>query len=155
MNLKTLLSRQRKIPNWTLFVLLVSSGIGFLDATFLSAKHFVGSMPTCSVLNGCEDVLLSPYSAIGPMPVALLGSIYYLLIFLLTMVYIDSRRNDVITVAALLTIAGFIASLWFVYLQVFVIQAICLYCMLSAVMATFLLAAGIKILKSAKLVEEA
>ena len=155
MNLKTLLSRQRKIPNWTLVVLLVSSGIGFLDATYLSARHFLGSMPTCSVFSGCEDVLTSPYSMIGLVPVAFLGSIYYLLIFLFTVAYIDSRRNEVIAVAALLTIAGLMATAWFVYLQIFVIQAICLYCMLSALMTMFLFAAGIKILKSAKIVEGA
>ncbi len=99
------------------------------------------------MLAGCENVLTSSYSTVGPVPVALLGSIYYLLIFLFTVAYIDSRRSDVLVAAAWFTITGFIAMLWFVYLQIFVIHALCLYCMMSAVTATLLFAVGMRILK--------
>ena len=154
MSLKTLLSKQSKIPNWTIVVLLIASGVGFLDATYLSVKHFMGSMPICSVLNGCEGVLTSSYSAVGLVPVALLGSIYYALIFVLTVAYIDLRRSEVIVAAAWFTAVGFTATLWFVYLQVFVIRALCLYCMLSAVTAALLFAAGVVILKASKRAQE-
>lgn len=147
MSLKTLLSKRSKAPNWVIVVLLVASGVGFLDATYLSVKHFVGSTPLCSALNGCENVLTSSYSAVGPVPVALIGSIYYALIFVFTVVYIDLRRSEVMVATACFTVAGFIATLWFVYLQVFVIHALCLYCMLSAVTATLLFVAGVRILK--------
>lgn len=150
MSLKILLSKRLKIPNWTIVVLLAASGVGFLDATYLSVKHFVGSTPTCSVFNGCEDVLASSYSVVGPVPVALVGSIYYALIFVFTVAYIDLRRSDVIVATACFTAAGFIATLWLVYLQVFIIHVLCLYCMLSAVAATLLFVAGMRILKSVK-----
>ena len=147
MSLKTLLLKQPKIPNWTIVVLLIASGVGFLDATYLSVKHFVGSPLSCSVLDGCGDVLASSYSVVGPVPVALIGSIYYALIFVFTVAYIDLRRSDVIVATAWFTAAGFIATLWFVYLQMFVIHELCLYCILSAVTATLLFVAGVRILK--------
>lgn len=147
MSLKTLLSKRSKAPNWVIVVLLAASGVGFLDATYLSVKHFVGSTLSCSVLDGCGNVLTSSYSVVGPVPVALIGSIYYALVFVFTVAYIDLRRSEVIVAIACFTIAGFIATLWFVYLQVFVIHALCLYCMLSAVTATLLFVAGVRILK--------
>jgi uncharacterized membrane protein len=150
MILKNLSLKKSKIPKWTVLVLLIVSGFGFLDATYLSVKHFIGATPTCSVFNGCEDVLASPYSMVGLVPVALMGSIYYVLIFVLTVAYIDLRRSELLILTAWLTLAGFIATLWFVYLQVFVINALCLYCLLSAVMATLLFVSGTKILKVAK-----
>jgi len=40
----------------------------------------------------------------------------------------------------LLGLAGFLFTLWFVYLQIFVIEAICFYCMVSALLSTTIVA---------------
>ncbi len=127
--------------------LLIISFIGFLDATYLTVQHYRGLPPECSIVEGCEEVVTSKYAVMFGVPVALLGGIYYLTIFILSIIYLDSKNKSIIKLAALLTAAGLIASIGFVYLQLFVIKAICVYCMFSAATSTTLFVLGLYILK--------
>lgn len=139
---------------------LLVSFLGFIDASYLSVKHFVGTPLPCSVLRGCEEVTSSQYSVIGGIPVALLGAIYYLAIFVLVLSFLNGKlsfsgvdsgtpenQDKLLKLAARLTIIGLIASLWFIYLQLFIIKAICLYCMFSAFTSVTLFIFGIIVLK--------
>ena len=128
--------------NWLLFFFPALSAIGFADATYLTVKHFLGTPIPCAILKGCEQVANSQYAVVFGIPVALLGSFYYLTILVLAAIYFDSRQPSVLKLLAYLTPFGFLASLWFVYLQVFVIKAICLYCMVSAATSTILFIMG-------------
>lgn len=128
--------------NWLLFLFPALSAVGFADATYLTVKHFLGTPIPCSILKGCEQVTNSQYAVVFGIPVALLGSFYYLTILVLAAIYFDSRRPAVLKLLAYLTPFGFLASLWFVYLQIFVIKAICLYCMISATTSTILFILG-------------
>ncbi len=135
-----------KIPNSLTIIFLAVSFLGFLDATYLAAQHYLGAIPPCIITTGCETVLRSHYSAILGIPVALLGSIYYLLLFLLAVFYLDARREIIIRLAAYLTPLGFLASLYFVYLQLFVLKEICSWCMVSAFTSIILFILGILII---------
>ena len=126
---------------------LIISFIGFLDATYLTVQHYRGLPPECSIIEGCEEVVASKYAVMFSVPVALLGGIYYLTIFILSIIYLDSKKENIIKLAALLTFAGLIASIWFIYLQLFVIKAICVYCMFSAATSITLFILGLHILK--------
>lgn len=123
----------------------VVSAIGLLDATYLTVKHYRGGIPPCTI-HGCEVVLTSPQSEIAGVPVALLGTLYYATILALMLAYMISKKETVVLHAAYITPAGFIASAYFVYLQLFVINAICLYCMASATTSTILFILGIYII---------
>ena len=133
-------------PKWLVALFLILSGSGFLDASYLTIKHYVGTPINCSFLNGCDTVTTSSYSMIFGLPVALLGVLYYLTVFMLVMLYIDTGRKNLFYGAALITPLGLFASLWFVYLQVFVIHALCLYCLVSAFISTLLFCLGFFIL---------
>jgi len=124
--------------------------LGFLDAAYLSLEHFLGSVPPCSIVAGCEQVTTSSYATIAGIPVALLGALYYLTILVLAIVYLDTKREILLRVIARLTIVGFVASLMFVYIQLFVIGAICLYCMFSALTSTTLFVLGMFVLSKMK-----
>lgn len=134
-----------KIPNWLIFTFLVVSFLGFLDATYLVAQQYLGTIPPCVITTGCETVLTSEYSVILGIPLALLGSVYYLLLFLLAIFSLDMKR-EIIRLAAFLTPIGFLASLYFIYLQLFVIQEICSYCIVSAATSTILFIIGLFII---------
>jgi len=125
---------------------LTLSLIGFLDASYLAAKHYLGEPVVCSLLEGCEEVLTSKYAIVAGVPVALFGVFYYLAVFILIILYWDTGKTQFLRFAAYLTILGFAASLWFVYLQLFVIGAICLYCMASAITSTILFMLGLFII---------
>lgn len=121
---------------------MVLSVIGFLDATYLTIEHYKGSVPPCAIA-GCEIVLKSGQSTIIGIPVALLGSVYYLVVLILSIAFLESRKMIVLRFASFFTIIGIIASAYFVYLQFFVIGQICQYCMISAGTSTGLFGLGV------------
>lgn len=135
------------IPNWLVVLFLIFSGTGFLDASYLTTKHYLGTPINCSLFNGCDTVTRSAYSMIAGLPVALFGVLYYLVVFILAMSYVDTGRANFFFAAVLATPLGFFASLWFAYLQIFVIHALCLYCLISATMSTLLFGFGVFVLK--------
>ena len=137
--------------NKALWWSVVLAVLGFLDATYLTIKHYLGTPIPCSILEGCEVVTTSVYSQIGPVPVALLGSLYYLTLLVLFVISIESknpaRKIQLLKITVGLVSAGFLASLGFVYIQLFVLDAICLYCMGSALSSTLLFIIGLYMVK--------
>lgn len=124
-------------------IFIAISILGFFDATYLVIKHYNGIIPPCSI-QGCKIVLTSAQSKIAGVPVALFGSLYYLTLLILSIASLNNKR--LITIASKITPLGFIASLYFVYLQFFVIKEICQYCMVSAGTSTLLFVAGMYVL---------
>lgn len=139
------------LPKWLMWGLIIVSFIGFLDASYLTVAHYGGIDLTCTILKGCEEVTTSEYSVIFGVPLALLGVFYYLTVLLLSLIYFDTKNRFILKIIPPLTVAGLFASAWFVYLQLFVIKAICEYCMISAATSTTLFIFGIFIFKYKKL----
>ena len=128
------------------YAILVVSFIGFLDASYLTASHYFNFSLPCSILNGCDLVTSSKYSEIFGIPVALLGVIYYVVIFFAVVAYLDTGNAWIIKFASYGTIIGFLASIWFVCVQIFILKALCLYCLISAAISTILFLLGMRIL---------
>jgi len=112
--------------------------LGFADASYLTIEHFQNVIPPCSIVGGCEKVLTSVFSTLYGIPVALFGAIYYLVIAIGLFSFLESKNHEVLRVTLLLTILGLLASLWFVFLQVFILHSYCVYCMGSVVTSTLL-----------------
>lgn len=117
---------------------LVVSLIGFVDAAYLTIQHYRGASLDCYMLRDCDEVTTSQYATLGSIPIALLGAIYYLSIILFSAAYLDTKRSRLVTIICILTSAGFLVSVILVYLQIFVIRAFCLHCLLSALTSTVL-----------------
>jgi len=137
----------RKIPSLIPWGMLAASLGGFLDATYLAAQHYLGTTPNCSIFSGCEEVLTSSYAAVAGVPLALLGALYYLAVFLTIILYLDSKDRRYLKFAALFTIVGFLVSLALLYLQLFVIGFLCFYCLISAGTSAILFVLGIVVLR--------
>ncbi len=120
----------------------ILSIIGIIDAGYLTIEHFSGKVPQCiegSILAECGKVLTSQYSQIGGIPVALLGLLYYAFLLALSIIAFKRPHNARYGhLLRLVNLAGVAASAYFVYLQLAVLNAICIYCMTSAV-DTFIL----------------
>jgi len=106
---------------------------GIAIAAYLTWVHYEGISPVCTT-GGCERVQASTYAEIGPIPVALLGLIGYVLI--LASLPVGGEVGRALTF--MLTLAGFAFSLYLTYLEVFVIDALCQWCLASAVVMTLL-----------------
>ncbi|MCR4334794.1 MAG: vitamin K epoxide reductase family protein [Patescibacteria group bacterium] len=133
---------QSIIPKKLGLYFLILSFLGFIDASYLSIEHFLGKIPPCSLVKGCEIVTTSSYSVIAGVPVALMGAIYYLIIFLCSVALITNPKVLFYRIIKILIPIGFISSLYFVYVQIEILKAICLYCMFSA-FTSLLLVSGL------------
>jgi len=127
------------------FLLLSFAILGFLDAVYLTAQHYLGFTLACP-LTGCSEVLKSSYAIFLGFPIALFGALYYLTILLGVIAYLDTKKEIFLFGAAVLTIPGFLITLGLVYLQLFVINSICLYCLISAVTTTGLFGLSLPLL---------
>lgn len=122
---------------WDAAVALVALA-GLADAVYLTAQHLSGQSVRCMVVTGCDEVLQSSYATVaGGVPVAAVGAAAYFTAFSLATLaafgYDGARRLLTPLVAVM-----FLATLWFLYLQAFVIRAFCTYCLISAAVTTAL-----------------
>ncbi|MBI2064732.1 MAG: vitamin K epoxide reductase family protein [Candidatus Yanofskybacteria bacterium] len=111
--------------------MVVAALIGFADTAYLTWNHYFGSGIQCILLEGCEVVLASPYSEIFSIPLSAMGLAFYVGIFVL--INIVDIYQDHLSLKLLLlgSTLGFISSLILLYLQLFVIEALCFYCLTS------------------------
>lgn len=119
------------------------SAIGFFDAGYLTALHFLESSAACSPLARCDAVLKSAYAAPVGIPLALIGALYYLLLFALALRARREPSPRLIVPIVLVSGAGFFISLALIYLQWQVIYAWCMYCLISAAVTTLIFLVGI------------
>src|SRR5205814_9834968 len=116
----------------------IVSVAGLADATYLSVQALTGETLSCGGSPDCFRVLGSAYAKVGGIPVALLGALAYFTVFTFaTFAAFGYARARIF----LIPIIGamFLATLWFLYVQAFVLHAYCRYCLFSAAI-TFLLA---------------
>ncbi len=131
--------KQKNIIN--LFILI--SFIGILDTGYLISEHFTINNLICNVNDNCNVVLLSKYAIMFGIPMAILGLIYYFTIFINSILFKTSKNTLYKIILLYLPFIGFIFSLWLIYLQLFILHAICMYCMLSALISTTLFVCSI------------
>ncbi len=124
-------SERSALPTWLPAAASVAALVGLADSVYLTAKHFADEVVPCSLIEGCEKVLSSSYAEIGGVPIAALGAVTYFTAFSLAVLtaFGDGRLWRVFGGLATL-MAGF--SIWLVYLQAFVIEAFCQFCLISA-----------------------
>jgi uncharacterized membrane protein len=126
-----------KFPSeWTLrriiaFVAVLGIGV----ATYITIADSGGGSPTCLAGGtGCETVANSSYSHIAGINVAVFGIIGYVALFLTAF-----WANDVARFAGFaFSLGGFGFSVYLTYLELFQIEAICQWCVASAVLMTIL-----------------
>ena len=114
--------------------------VGLADAIYLTAEHLAGRSVICMVTTGCDKVLQSQYAQLpGSIPLAALGALAYFTVFSLATLSIFGYRHTALPIR--LTVAAMFAfTLWLLYLQAYVIEAFCSYCLLSAAVTTTLAA---------------
>jgi uncharacterized membrane protein len=119
-------------------VVAIVAMAGLADATYLSVQALTGETLSCGGSPDCFRVLGSSYAKVGGVPVALLGAIAYFCVFAFATFaafgYARARTFLIPTIAAM-----FLATLWFLYVQAFLLHAYCRYCLFSAAL-TFLIA---------------
>lgn len=127
--------RSSSILYWSLAIVAL---LGLADATFLTVGHLTGDDAVCGSALGCSTVLGSAYATMRGIPTAAFGAVAYFTVFSLAVLAVFGyarMRGFLVIVVSLM----FLASLYFLYLQAFVLHAYCPFCLFSAAL-TFLLA---------------
>ncbi len=108
-------------------------GIGV--ATYIAIADSGGGSPVCIAGGGgCETVANSTYSHLLGVNIAVFGVVGYVLLLTASLL-----RGDVARMAGFcVALAGFGYSVYLTYLELFKIEAICQWCVASAVLMTIL-----------------
>jgi uncharacterized membrane protein len=111
-------------------VTAVLAMIGVGIAGYLTYVHYAGLSPICvGGGGGCERVQSSPWAELAGIPVSVLGLIGYVAILVSLALPEDLGRSA----AALLALVGAGFSAWLTYVEIVKIDAICQWCVASAV----------------------
>ena len=123
----------------TIVATLALAGIFVALYLFLYKIGRIGNL-SCSI-GSCETVNLSRWWVFMGAPVAAWGVGFYVVMFGLSVASLQDRYADSLgmsKVLALLSGGGLIFSLWLTYLELFVIHAICQWCVTSAIIVTLI-----------------
>ena len=119
------------------------SVIGLLVAIYMTIFKFTNAelqAAMCVGSHGCIAVNGSAYSEIRGIPVAVLGVLGYLSI--LAMLYLEARPGFFQTNGSMilftLTLAGFLFTVWLIFVEVALIKAYCPFCITSQVAMTLI-----------------
>ncbi|MCA9923896.1 MAG: vitamin K epoxide reductase family protein [Anaerolineales bacterium] len=135
------------IDKWQLRLIQLISVAGILLAFYLFLYHEGNLVAVCGA-SGWDDCGAvsgpdAPYSSIGSIPVALIGLIGYIAIFLAIWLedWIPVLSDYLPEIMVGMNALAFVFTLWLTGLELFVIHALCRYCVVSAVfvLTTFIL----------------
>jgi uncharacterized membrane protein len=108
--------------------------VGLGVAAYLTYVHYEDIKPVCGLGGDCQKVQTSQWSELGGVPVALIGLIGYALI--LASLFVPGEAGRV--AGAFLALIGFAFSAYLTYRELFSIDAICPWCVVSACLMTLL-----------------
>ena len=109
--------------------------LGLALASYLVYVHYSGTRPACTAGSACLKVQTSVYSKLDGVPVALIGLIGYVGIFLSLLV---ADRDEVRMATLAMTVIGVCFSGYLTYREVFTLKTICEECAASAVLMLIL-----------------
>jgi uncharacterized membrane protein len=115
---------------------LALAAVGLVDALYLSLESLSGGTPYCvafSVIN-CGSVTGSIYNHVGPIPVSLLGLAWFAAAFLV--LGLDNRSLNLLLIP--LWAVGVAFAGYLIFVEAFLLHAVCPYCTVAHVVAIVL-----------------
>lgn len=119
----------------TLGLLILLALIGVADSWYLFQSAVNHTALACDIgagLDGCNIVAQSAYSRLFGLPLALYGVGFFGLMLAAGMGLLSYPSRLLYQALLAVAVAGALMSVAFVFIQVALIQAFCIYCMLSA-----------------------
>jgi len=121
-------------------LILFFAFFGLADSVYLTQHELSGTPLLCNIqnLSGCNVVTASQYSRIFGIPLSEFGILFYSIIFVLAALEIVIFDQLLRRALQAISLVGVAASLYFTAIQVFVIDAFCIYCLSSALITLFI-----------------
>lgn len=135
----------KKWPNWVILLLIL---IGTGVALYMAFIEVTNTEAVCGPVGDCNTVQQSSYASLfGVIPIGVLGVLGFLIIGILWLYviigHIKWRRISTLGLLAL-TLFGTLFSIYLTFLEPFVIDVTCAWCLTSAIVMTSLLWATIE-----------
>jgi uncharacterized membrane protein len=138
--------------NKILIFLLISSFLGFIDATYLTIIHYNNVVPPCTITHGCERVLTSKFATIYGVPLSMLGVAYFFVSIILNVLTFQHLKNVFMRrIFMIFNFSGVIAAFVFLYLQFITLKAVCQYCLIVELILFLLFYFSVLLIKKSKL----
>lgn len=134
------------VPRWAVLGSLLTAAAGLGVSIYLTIAHYATTVtlacPQSATVN-CEKVTSSAQSTFLGVPVAVLGTAYFAVMLVLCLPAAWRRRSggplgSLRWVRPFATLGGVGFVAWLVYAELFVIDAICLWCTTAHVLALLL-----------------
>lgn len=131
---------------WPLRASTLLAAIGLGIGGYLIYVHYNIDALVCGT-GECEIVQTSEYSEVMGIPIAIFGTAMYAALLALAVYRLRAPGSMLPASMAALAItgAGTLYSAWLTYLELYVIEAICQWCVASAIVTTLLFAIEIMI----------
>lgn len=131
---------------------MVLAAVGLADSLYLVWVHATASALACPIGN-CDLVNASPYARAWGFPVAGIGAAGYLVLLALGAMAWRAEgeeRRRWLGLAFAASLGGVLYSAYLTYLELFVIRAICFWCVVSAIaIALICFASGVALRRTA------
>lgn len=123
----------------TLVAILVLSAAGLAVSGYLTWVYTSNTVALCFGSGGCDVVQHSPYARLLGIPIPTLGTAAYLVLIGLAGAALRLKQQREMLALGLFGVAlvGVLFSGYLTYLELFVIRAICTWCVVSAVIMLF------------------
>jgi uncharacterized membrane protein len=121
---------------------VVFSGLGIFVSGYLVSKRFTGGSLACTRWAQCDVVNNSVYSQFFGVPVSVIGLAGYLLLLGLALAALWTHgrtQRQLLLLGLLLSLGGVGFSIYLTYLEIYVIEALCAWCVASAILIALLL----------------
>jgi len=124
------------------YAILAAAGLILSAWLWYHATHT--TVLFCPSGGGCNTVQQSPYAHFLGLPVAAWGAFYYLLAVFVAGWWALAAPGQMLSwLVLVLAAAGEAVSFYLTYLELFVIRAVCFWCLVSAAITTLLLVTAV------------
>ena len=113
--------------------LLCAAFLGFTISLYLTFMHYRGAIPPCHIVRGCEAVQTSRYAVIIGIPVALLGTVFFTIMFYMGIGLLVDPSVMLVRSYKVMAYAGALSAIPLFLVQAILLKAYCSYCLATEV----------------------
>jgi uncharacterized membrane protein len=133
----------KEVKGWLDIAIPILAVIGLGASIYLTYVEVTHTNAICGPVGDCNAVQSSPYAKLfGLIPIGLVGAVGYIAIFVTWLwrrLRSDSSAKAAGPIMFAMALFGTLFSVYLTYLELFVIHAVCIWCLSSAVIITVLM----------------
>ncbi|MBU1000847.1 vitamin K epoxide reductase family protein [Patescibacteria group bacterium] len=125
------------LSNRLIFVL---SLFGLFVSSFLFYEYNLQGSVICPIGTGCDAVRISSYSGFLGISIPFLGILFYFAMAILSVIHVQKTfSNLLLQLKLVISLCGVGFGVYLTFLEIFVIKAICFWCVLSFILSCIIL----------------